>query len=189
MQSVKTKFSKNIIASLLALLLIAAALPYFTQAAQRTIVGTVTYITDGDTIHVVTAEQTKLKVRLYGIDCPETVKMNHQTGAVSKPGQPYGNEAKDALTAAIYGKQVTLEVMDVDRYKRIVCIVWYQNRNINLEMVSAGYAEAFVDYLRPPYRDAFLRAQQEAKSAGNGIWSLPNYESPGLFRKRLKIGG
>jgi len=198
MNSVNPKSTKLAAAGLLTVCLLGylagmyfviMALPAYAQTARRTITGTVTYITDGDTIHVVTAEQTKLKVRLYGIDCPETEKINHQSGKVSKPGQPYGEEAKNALASAISGQEVTLEVMDTDRYKRIVCIVWYQGRNINLEMVSAGLAEAFVEYLKPPYRNTFIQAQREAKAAGHGIWSLPDYESPGNFRKRLNIGG
>jgi endonuclease YncB( thermonuclease family) len=40
-------------------------------------------------------EQTKLKVRQYGIDVPETAKINNRTGQVNIPGQPYGeNPAK-----------------------------------------------------------------------------------------------
>ena len=42
------------------------------HAFIRTVTGTVTKVSDGDTIHVTTPEGTKLKVRLYGIDAPET---------------------------------------------------------------------------------------------------------------------
>ena len=59
----------------------------------RTEEGIVKKVADGDTVTVMTNEGTKLKVRLYGIDAPETEKMNHKTGVVSKPGQPYGEEA------------------------------------------------------------------------------------------------
>jgi micrococcal nuclease len=58
------------------------------QAFIRTVTGTVTKVSDGDTIHLTTPEQTKLKVRLYGIDAPETPKINAHSGKVSKPGQP-----------------------------------------------------------------------------------------------------
>ena len=42
------------------------------------------------------------------------------------------------------------------------------SRNINLEMVREGYAEAYVEYLREPYRGEFLAAQREAKAARRG---------------------
>jgi len=55
-----------------------------------------------------------------------------------------------------------------------------------MEMVREGHAEAFLEYLKPPYREEFLQAEQEARSAKKGIWSLPDYERPRAFRKRLK---
>ncbi len=156
------------------------------QAVIRTVTGTVTKVSDGDSIHLTTPEQTKLKVRLHGIDAPETPKINHRTGQIIKPGQPYGGESWKALKSKIMGKQVKLEILDIDKYKRMVGMIWLDDRNINMEMVREGYAEAFVEYLKPPYRTMFLEAEEEAKSARRGIWSLPNYERPRDFRKKLK---
>ena len=153
----------------------------------RTVTGTVTKVSDGDTIQVTTPEQTKLRVRLYGMDAPETPKPDQETGRVNKPGQPYGKESWKALEEKIGNKQVKLEIIDIDRYKRMVGMVWVGSRNINLEMVREGYAEAYTEFLKRPYRSQFLAAQQEAKSARRGIWGLPDYERPRDFKKRLKI--
>ena len=49
---------------------------------------------------------TKLKVRLWGIDAPETAKVNRRTGVVSKPGQPFGEEAYRGLERKVLGKRV-----------------------------------------------------------------------------------
>lgn len=160
-----------------------------TYAATRTVTGTVTKVSDGDSIQVTTPEQTKLKVRLYGIDAPETPKMSQRTGEVNKPGQPYGNESWKALEGKILGKEVRLEILDIDKYRRLVCMVWSDDRNINLEMITEGHAEAFIEYLKPPYQAPFLAAEREAKSARRGIWSLLDYERPRTFRKRLKVKG
>jgi len=159
------------------------------HATIRTVTGTVTKISDGDTIHITTPEQTKLKVRLYGIDAPETPKINRKTGHVHQPSQPYGEESWKALKDKIMGKQVRLEILDIDKYRRMVCMVWLDDRNINLEMVREGYAEAFTEYLKPPYRAEFLKAEQEARAGGKNIWSLPEHERPRDFRKRLKERG
>lgn len=159
------------------------------HAAMRTVYGTVTKVSDGDTVHIITTEQTKLRVRLYGIDAPETPKINHQAGAVNKPGQPCSVESWNALEGKIKGQQVRLDIIDIDRYRRMVGVIWLGNRNINLEMVQEGYAEAFTEYLKPPYRSQFLEAEREAKSAKRGIWSLPEYERPREFRKRQKMRG
>lgn len=155
----------------------------------RTITGTVTKVSDGDTVQVTTLEKTKLRVRVYGIDAPETPKINQRTGRVNKPGQPYGEESWKALEGKIMGKKIKLDIMDIDQYKRMVGIIWLGSRNINLEMVQEGYAEAYVEYLREPYKGQFLQAQQEARSAKRGIWTLPNYERPSDFRRRLKVRG
>jgi len=152
----------------------------------RIATGTVTKVSDGDTIQVVTPEQTKLKVRLYGIDARKHPKFNRQSGQVHRPGQPFSEEAQKALKDKLMGKQVRLEILDIDKYRRMVCMVWLDGRNINLEMVMEGYAEAFVEYLKPPYRIDFLKAEQEARAGGKNIWSLPEHERPREFRKRLK---
>jgi len=157
------------------------------QAVIRTVTGTVTKVSDGDTIHVTTPERTKLKVRLYGLDAPETPKINQRTGRINKPGQPYGEESWKVLEGKIMGKQVRLEILDIDRYKRMVGMIYLGDRNINLEMVSEGYAEAYIEYLKPPYRSDFIEAEREAKSAKRGIWAFHEYERPKDFRKRLKV--
>jgi micrococcal nuclease len=159
----------------------------FARETIRTVTGTVTKVSDGDTIHVTTPEQTKLKVRLYGVDAPETPKINQRTGRVNKPGQPYGEESWKALKSRIMGMQVKMDIIDIDQYKRMVGMIWLNDRNINLEMVREGYAEAYVEYLKEPYRSQFMRAEMEARSAKRGIWSLSNYERPRDFKKRLKV--
>lgn len=63
--------------------------------------GKVVAITDGDTA------TTQYKIRLAEIDTPER-------------GQPYGARAQEALSALIFGKEVTTRVQDVDRYGRHV---------------------------------------------------------------------
>ena len=157
----------------------------FAREPIRTITGTATKISDGDTIHVTTPEQTKLRVRLYGIDAPETPKSNQHTGHVNIPGQPYGDESKKALDGKIMGKQIRLDIIDIDQYKRMVGMIWIGNRNINLEMIQEGYAEVYYIYLKEPYKRQFLQAQREAKSAKIGIWSLRIYERPSDFQEKV----
>jgi len=91
-----------------------------TQALIRTVEGSVTAVSDGDTFKIGTIEGTRLKIRLYGIDAPETEKINRSTGMISKQGQPYGEEAFGALKSKILGKKVRVDIIDIDRYKRMV---------------------------------------------------------------------
>ncbi len=124
---------------LLPLLLTCISVPT-PHAAIRTVSGTITKVTDGDTVHVTTPEQTKLKVRLYGIDAPETDKINNKTGRVNIPGQPYGEESMNTLANKIMGKKVKVDILDIDKYRRMVGMIYLENRNINLEMIRQGYA-------------------------------------------------
>ena len=101
----------------------------------------------------------KVKVRFYGIDAPETEKSNRKTGHVSKPGQPYGEEAYQALREKVQRQKVRLDVMDIDRYGRTVSIVWLGQRNINKEMVAEGWAWAYRQYLDRPHASEYIDAE------------------------------
>jgi endonuclease YncB( thermonuclease family) len=155
----------------------------------RTVKGTVTRVYDGDTIQLTTPNQTILKVRLYGIDAPETPKTDYRTGRMNIPGQSHGKESARALKNKILGNRVKLDIIEVDQYRRMVGVIRLENRNINLEMLREGYADTYVEYLRYPYRKPFLDARREARSAKRGIWSLPEYERPQEFRRRFKVQG
>jgi endonuclease YncB( thermonuclease family) len=71
------------------------------HAAIRTVTGTVTKISDGDTIRVITPEHTKLKVRLYGIDAPETPRFGAHSEQSGKVGQHYAAKPTEALEGKI----------------------------------------------------------------------------------------
>jgi endonuclease YncB( thermonuclease family) len=161
--------------------------PSFAHEPIRTITGKVTKVSDGDTIHVTTPKNTKLTVRLYGIDAPETPKINQRTGHVNKQGQPFGEKSWKAIEGKIMRKAVRLDIIEIDRYKRMVGMIWIGNRNINLEMVQEGYAEAYLEYLKEPFKSRFLSAEREARLEKRGIWGLSNYERPRDFRKRLQM--
>jgi len=159
----------------------------FAREPIRTVTGKVTKVSDGDTIQVTTPEQTKLRVRLYGIDAPETPKIDQRTGRVNKPTLWKG--ILEGSGRQNHGKQIRLDIIEIDQYKRMVGMIWIGSRNINLEMVQEGYAEAYVEHLKEPYRVQFIRAEKEARSARRGVWSLSGNERPSDFRKRLKVRG
>jgi endonuclease YncB( thermonuclease family) len=150
-------------------------------APIRNVTATITRITDGDTVQAITPEGTKLRVRLYGIDAPETPK-----GKI--PGEPFGNDSRDYLVTLVSQKTVRVEIRDIDRYRRMVAILWLDDRNVNQEMIAAGMAEAYGEYLKSPYRSPFLQAEQGAKAQGKGIWSQgSSYERPSQFRRRVRM--
>ncbi len=158
------------------------------KAVIRAVEGVVVKVSDGDTINVQDPGGTKLKIRLYGIDAPETEKSNKKTGHISKPGQPYGEEAFRALENLVAHRKVTVEVIDRDRYNRLVALVWLADRNINEAMVAEGYAWAYKQYLDTPYASEFIRREREARQKRLGLWRQANPQPPWEFRRLLNRG-
>lgn len=156
---------------------------------RSTFEGTAVNVSDGDTFVLLLDNGTKLKIRTAFYDAFETPKINHKTGRVNKEGQFFAEEVANALRKKIEGKRVTVDIIDVDRYHRLVGIIFLGSRNINLEMVREGWAEAYYEYLKQPYKNDFLEAEKQARKERRGIWGLPNYERPSEFRKGQRISG
>ncbi len=143
--------------------------------AGRTIEGMVRAVYDGDTVLLTTREESRLKVRLYGIDAPETKKPD-------KPGQPFGDISKRTLMYKIMGRRVTAEIVDIDQYKRAVAIIRYEGRDINREMVADGMAWAYRQYLQGLYESEYIGSENRARSHRAGLWREPNPQPPWEFR-------
>jgi len=158
----------------------------YSKQPIRTLKGTVTKVYDGDSIKI-NSQGIKLKIRLYGIDAPETEKRKKKTGRVRKPGQPYGEEARKALEDSIYLTKIKVDVMDIDRHKRLVSVVWLNNRNINKEMIAQGWAWAFRKYLDEPYASEFICLEEQARQKRLGLWQQYNPQPPWKFKKMLKL--
>jgi len=90
-------------------------------------------VADGDTITVL-RDRTQVRVRLDGIDCPES-------------GQAFGSRAKAFTSELTFGKVVTVRPRNKDRYGRIVAeIVLADGRDVNHEFVRTGSAWWFRKY-------------------------------------------
>jgi endonuclease YncB( thermonuclease family) len=146
----------------------------FVRDPIRTITGTVTKVFDGDTIQATTPEQTKLRVRLYGIDAPEMPKTNPTPSYVRVHGASFGKDCKKALEAKIMAKEIRLDVLDNDKYKRTVGIIWLGNRNINIEMIQEGYAKAYDEYLKSPITQNSNRHRRKPDHQKEGFGSCPS---------------
>lgn len=137
------------------------------------ITGKVTSVYDGDTIIIVTENNEKVKIRFYGIDCPEV-----------KPKQEFGIEARNYLNSLIYGKEVQVNIKDKDQYGRVVGEVYLKDKNINIEMLKKGYAWHYERYAKNRYD--YKEAQKFAISNKKGLWSS-NPIPPWEFRRNNKL--
>jgi len=142
----------------------------------------VTRVYDGDTVKAQGHDIT-IKVRLVGIDAPETSK---QKGS---PGQPYSQKAKKHLTSLILNRTVDIKGYGMGPYSRVLGVIYLDDKDINLEMIKAGLAEVYRG--KPPKGfnlGPYLQAEAEARKYGIGIWSLgKKYISPKDWRKMEKV--
>lgn len=139
-------------------------------AAGQELAGRVVGISDGDTITVLLQNKQSLKVRLYGIDCPEK-------------RQAYGARAKQCTSALAFQKYVSLKVMDTDQYGRSVAIVILPDERIlNHEIVRAGLAWWYRKYA--PKDQALRDLEASARVNQIGLWADPQPIPPWEFRKQ-----
>lgn len=118
-------------------------------------------VVDGDTIIV----EDVGRVRLIGVDTPETVHPN-------RPVEFFGKEASAFTKRLLEGKQVRLEYDQErqDRYGRTLAYVYLADGTfVNAEIIRRGYGHA---YTRFPFRhmEAFRQFEREARDNRRGLW-------------------
>jgi len=144
---------------------------FFVISAQASIfqTGKVVGVSDGDTVTVL-VDRTPVKVRLYGIDCPEG-------------GQDFGNRAKQFASNMVFGKTVTMEVHDTDRYGRTVANILIGDKSLNEELIKAGFAWVYNQYCKIPICRKWYQYEAQAQKQRNGLWRHPNPIPPWEFRR------
>ena len=115
------------------------------------------YVIDGDSLRL-----GQTRIRLYGIDAPELSQTCKDAS-----GQPYacGKKARQYLKRLIGRQTVTCRTVQYDRYGRAVSLCTAGKRELNLEMVKAGWAIA---YLR--HSHDYANVERTARKARRGIW-------------------
>lgn len=152
---------RNYLKITLSLILLLFFLPTLSLASEFK----VTRVYDGDTIKA-QGHDIEIKVRLVGIDAPETSRKKRE------PGQPYSQQAKKYLAEFVLNKIVDIKGHGLERDNLILGVIYLIGRNINLEMIKAGLAEVYTGKL-PKGFDAqpYLQAEARAQEAKVGIWS------------------
>ena len=159
---------------LLVLLFLGFLAPHWERRTGDFLEGVVTNVVDGDTL-VVKVEGESRRVRLIGVDTPETVHPR-------KPVQYYGREASAFTKQALSGRRVWLEydVAPLDRYQRHLAYVWVERPArdedavrrgmFNARLLLEGYGRVMTIQPNSRYADLFARLQAEARKAGRGLW-------------------
>ena len=137
------------------------------EATDDTIYLPVLRVVDGDTFWVDDGSEKGMKVRLIGVDAPES----RRTGR--KEIGYYGKEAKEYLTAMLADQRVRLEydVGQKDRYNRTLAYAYLPDGTfINADLVKNGYAVVMTVPPNVRYAELFLELQKEARENGRGLW-------------------
>lgn len=135
--------------------------------------GKVVAVKDGDTVEVL-REGKAVRVRLFGVDCPEK-------------DQAFGQMARRFTSQRVFGRSVTVRVKDTDRYGRTVAeVVLEKGRTLNQELVQAGLAWWYQRYA--PGEQLLAKLEAEAREAKRGLWSDAQAVAPWLFRRKPRGG-
>ena len=143
-------------------------LPLWSCSQDRELTGKVVRIADGDTFTLLVEGDEQVRVRLHGIDAPER-------------SQPYSRVATDFLGEQLKGDNLVVRVMDTDQYGRVVGMVIVDGRNVNEELIRAGYAWHFKRYDNNP---VWERLENEAREAGRGLWQEKDPTPPWVYRRQ-----
>ena len=164
----------------------------FGQASIQGLEGPVRLVrvSDGDTL-VVEINGREESVRLIGVDTPEKfssykLERDVQTSGLSKETlQRLGKQASAITENLVDTKRLYLEfdIEERDRYRRLLVYVFYPDadgdyvfagrafKQLNLELVKAGWAEPLTIPPNVRYAEAYLAASQIARAEDRGMWA------------------
>ena len=123
-------------------------------------------VVDGDTVHVFYQDEV-YKIRLTEIDAPER-------------DQPYGSNSTEYLKSLLKEGMVDVDISGTDRYGRKLGRLYWRGKDINRELVSAGYAWVYDQYVTD---NSFYENQSKAKNTKKGLWEDQNPLEPWNWRK------
>lgn len=116
----------------------------------------------------ITRDGKAVDVRLYGVDAPET-------------GQPFADQAKQAVTAALGGAQVRVDELTTDNLGITVAIVFAGETNLGSLLVSEGLA--WYDDRNAPGDRELKKLNAQAIAGGKGLWADAAPLAPWDFRR------
>ncbi len=133
-------------------------------------------VVDGDTIKI-----NSKKIRLYGIDAPEKkqkCKKTYLTISFLSFTKDYmcGEVSTQKLIKKINKQKLNCNILDVDRYNRLIAECFKRKINLNSWMVSNGYAVAYRKYSKK-----YVSDEINAKNNKLGIWQ-GKFDYPWEFR-------
>ena len=140
------------------------------------LIGKVIKVSDGDTITVLDSNNQKHKIRLKGIDAPESQ-------------QVYGDISTQSLSKLVYDKEVLITWDKKDKYYRILGKVIVDGNDANYEQLTKGLAWYYKQYekdLSDEDKKRYSEAEEWARNYTEGLWADSNSIPPWEFRRKRK---
>ena len=140
------------------------------------LIGKVIKVSDGDTITVIDSNNQKHKIRLKGIDAPETQ-------------QAFGDISTQSLTELVYDKEVVVHWDKKDKYYRILGKVIVDGRDANYVQLKKGLAWYYKQYekdLSDEDKQRYSEAEEWARNYTEGLWADSKSIPPWEFRRKGK---
>lgn len=138
--------------------------------SKETVKGTVVRVVDGDT-YVLNIDGTEKKVRLIGVDTPESVA----PADYSKENTEEGKEVSDIVKEKIQvGDILSVEydVSQTDNYGRTLAYLYFEDGTMVQEwLLKNGYAQCMTVQPNSKYAEHFAEIQHEAAENKVGLWN------------------
>lgn len=141
---------------------------YIGSAFAYDIEGKIINVIDGDTCTILTTNNKKIKIRLYGIDAPEL-------------SQEYGVKAAKILQALILQQNIRASILKRDKYRRSIAKIYLADLYINQLLLKIGVAWHYKKYSRD---SDLAKAEQTAILNHIGLWQNKSPIPPWIFRKK-----
>jgi micrococcal nuclease len=129
---------------------------------------------DGDSLTVSDASKRSFKIRLIGIDAPELK-------------QDFGGKARKQLKKLLKldKKNIIVKPFGLDRYNRILALIFVGGLNVNLELLKNGSAWVYDSKeLGKEQSGIYAEAMSEARRKKIGLWKDDGAVEPKEFRKK-----
>lgn len=130
----------------------------------------VLWVTDGDSLTVMDRDFHLQRIRVYGIDCPES-------------DQPFGFKARLQTVWEVWCRPVTLHPVEEDRYGRLVARVQRNDKDLSAVLVSSGLAWVYDRYCRKTVCQKWAEMERHARQNELGLWSESDPVPPWDWRQ------
>ena len=156
---------------------ISANIPEPTLTAAPVPAARITKITDGDTFWVTFASGSREKIRILGVDAPETYSSNSpdEYDGITDTDclDDWGNSATEFAIATLSGKivQVIADPLgdERDRFDRLLAYIHVEGQDFSSMLVKYGFARVYREY-EYSRKSVYIALEEIAKLNKAGLW-------------------